>query len=495
MDVSAKAKKWTEVQGVIISLFEDNLELKIPEINKMIKHLEKSGKFSGKEGEVYTFTQEVEGNIEDIVLLGLGKEEDIDLEKIKVNLSKAYKKMKELKNDDIVVRMVETENLDVKEMAKAMTISLILSDYEFDKYKSDKKEEQKDVFVSISCAKLNNSMIDEVEEYIIEGKDIAEGVTIARNLVNEPANEMYPEVLADEAKILGNKFGFEVDIFGREKIEEFGMEAFISVAKGSSKEPKLIVMRYFGDKHNKKDVLGLVGKGLTYDSGGYSIKPTASMDTMKSDMGGAAAVIGAMAAIAKRNLRMNVIAVVAACENMISGNAYKPGDIIGSMAGKTIEVLNTDAEGRLTLADAVTYIIRKEKVNEVIEMATLTGAALVALGETTTAVITNDEELYKELEDVSKYTGEKVWKLPTFPEYRELIKSDIADIKNIGGRNAGTITAGLFIEEFVDDGVSFLHLDIAGTAWTDSAKPYKLKGGTGVPVNSIYELAKGRENL
>lgn len=494
MDVSAKAKKWTEVQGVIISLFEDNLELKTPEINKMINHLEKGGKFSGKEGEVYTFTQEVEGNIEDIVLLGLGKEEDINLEKIKVNFSKAYKKMKELKNDDIIVRMIETENLDVKEMAKAMTISLILSDYEFDKYKSD-KEEQKDVFVSISCAKLNDSMIDEVEEYIIEGKDIAEGVTIARNLVNEPANEMYPEVLADEAKILGNKFGFEVDIFGREKIEEFGMEAFISVAKGSSKEPKLIVMRYFGDKHNKKDVLGLVGKGLTYDSGGYSIKPTASMDTMKSDMGGAAAVIGAIATIAKRNLRMNVIAVVAACENMISGNAYKPGDIIGSMAGKTIEVLNTDAEGRLTLADAVTYIIRKEKVNEVIEMATLTGAALVALGETTTAVITNDEELYKELEGVSKYTGEKVWKLPTFPEYRELIKSEIADIKNIGGRNAGTITAGLFIEEFVDDGVSFLHLDIAGTAWTDSAKPYKLKGGTGVPVNSIYELAKGRETL
>lgn len=495
MDVSAKAKKWTEVQGVIISLFEDNLELKTPEINKMIKHLEKNGKFNGKEGEVYTFTQEVEGNIEDIVLLGLGKEEDINLEKIKVNLSKAYKKMKELKNDDIVVRMIDTENLDMKEMAKAMTISLILSDYEFNKYKSDKEEEQKDVFVSISCTKLNDSMIDEVEEYIIEGKDIAEGVTIARNLVNEPANEMYPEVLADEAKILGNKFGFKVDILGREKIEDLGMEAFISVAKGSSKEPKLIVMKYFGDKHHKDDVLGLVGKGLTYDSGGYSIKPTSSMDTMKSDMGGAAAVIGAMATIAKRNLRMNVIAVVAACENMISGNAYKPGDIIGSMSGKTIEVLNTDAEGRLTLADAVTYIIRKEKVNEVIEMATLTGAALVALGETTTAVITNDDELYKELEDVSKYTGEKVWKLPTFPEYRELIKSDIADIKNIGGRNAGTITAGLFIEEFVEDGVSFLHLDIAGTAWTDSAKPYKTKGGTGVPVNSIYELAKRRENL
>lgn len=215
---------------------------------------------------------------------------------------------------------------------------------------------------------------------------------------------------------------------------------------------------------------------------------------MKSDMGGAAAVIGAMSVIAKRKLKVNVIGVVAACENMISGKAYKPGDIISSMAGKTIEVLNTDAEGRLTLADAVTYITTKEKVNEVIEMSTLTGAALVALGETTTAAVTNDKDLYKEYKEVTEYTGEKVWELPSFPEYKELIKSDIADLKNIGGRNAGTITAGLFVGEFVEDGVAFLHLDIAGTAWTDSPMPYKAAGGTGVPVNSIYEFVKEREN-
>lgn len=494
MEISAKVQGVSESEGIIISLFEDNLELNIPKIDNMIRHLKKNDKFSGKDGEIYTFTQEIEGSIEDVVLLGLGKEKDVTLESIKVNLSKAYRKMKELKNNDITVKMIETENLDANEIAKAMTISLMLSDYEFNKYKSDKKD-KKDIFIYIACDTANNLVIDEIEDYIVEGKDIAQGIIIARNLVNEPANEMYPEILAEEAKLLGKKFGFEVEILGAEKILKLGMDAFLSVAKGSSKEPKLIVMKYFGDKHHKEDILGLVGKGLTYDSGGYSLKPTSGMDTMKSDMGGAAAVIGAISTIAKRNLRMNVIGVIAACENMISGRAYKPGDIIGSMSGKTIEVLNTDAEGRLTLADAVTYIVKKEKVNQVIEMSTLTGAALVALGETTTAAITNDDELYKELEDVSKYTGEKVWKLPTFPEYRELIKSDIADIKNIGGRNAGTITAGLFIEEFVDDGVSFLHLDIAGTAWTDSEKPYKQKGGTGVPVNTIYELAKKRENL
>ena len=252
-------------------------------------------------------------------------------------------------------------------------------------------------------------------------------------------------------------------------------------------------MRHFGNEDNKEEILGLVGKGLTYDSGGYSIKPTNGMDTMKSDMGGAAAVIGAMSIIAKRNLKINVVAVVAACENLINGSAYKPGEIIGSMAGKTIEVLNTDAEGRLTLADAMHYVIENEKATEVIDVATLTGAALVALGETTTAVVTNNSEFYQELKEASEYTGEKVWQLPAFDDYRKLIKSDIADLKNIGGRFAGTITAGLFIEEFVQN-KPWLHLDIAGTAWTSSKSEYGIKGGTGAPVSTLYELAKKKQS-
>ncbi|MGL4875060.1 MAG: leucyl aminopeptidase, partial [Clostridium sp.] len=290
----------------------------------------------------------------------------------------------------------------------------------------------------------------------------------------------------------GKDYGFEVEVFEKDKIEEFGMEAFLAVAKGSKKKPRLIVMRYFGDANNREKTIGLVGKGLTFDTGGYSLKPSASMDTMKSDMGGAAAVAGAMALIAKRKLKVNVISVIAACENAISGNAYKPGDIIGSMKGTTIEVLNTDAEGRLTLVDAVTYIQEKENVKEVIDLATLTGAALVALGDTTSAILSNNDEFFKELEEASLRTGEKLWRLPTFDEYRELIKSDIADLKNIGGRYAGTITAGLFIEKFINEGNSWIHMDIAGTAWTDSPKPYKAKGGTGIPVNTLYEMVKER---
>jgi leucyl aminopeptidase len=267
------------------------------------------------------------------------------------------------------------------------------------------------------------------------------------------------------------------------------MDAFLAVAKCSKHSPKFIVMRYFGNKENEKDIFGLVGKGLTYDSGGYSIKPTNSMLDMKTDMAGAASVIGAMCAVAGNNLNINVVAVVATCENMISHKAYKPGDIINSMAGKTIEVLNTDAEGRLTLADAVHYIIEKENATKIIDIATLTGAALVALGTVTTAVLSNNDKFYLELENASKITGEKVWRLPMFDEYKQEIKGTLGDLKNSGGRYAGTITAGLFIGEFVQN-KPWIHMDIAGTATSSKDEGYLAKGATGVGVRTLYYMAK-----
>ncbi len=237
------------------------------------------------------------------------------------------------------------------------------------------------------------------------------------------------------------------------------------------------------------EIIGLVGKGLTYDTGGLSLKPSTSMDTMKSDMGGAATVIGAMAAIAKCGIKKNVIAVIAACENSIGGNAYRPGDIIGSMAGKTIEVLNTDAEGRLTLVDAVHYIINNEKVSNVIDVATLTGAALVALGTTTTAALSNNEELYNKIDIAAKLSDERLWRLPNFPEYGKLIESKIADLKNTGGRYAGTITAGMFIEKFVGD-TPWIHLDIAGSSWADAPYDFYTLGGTGQMVKTLFNFVK-----
>ena len=489
MNINYRQLTCSTAEALVIYLLEGKLQVKNEVLYKNIKFAEDKELFTGKNGEVYTFTKEASDIIQTVVLVGLGKEEDLNLNKIREATGRGIKKIASLGLKNIFLRVPHTEKISLEELIKAMATSSKLANYTFNKYKTDIKSKE-ELNISISRCGIKEAT-KEIEDAINEGIEIANGIITARNLVNEPSNIIYPETLAEEVIKAGSKNGFEVEIKGIEEIKALNMEAFYNVAKGSSKEPKLIVMRYFGDKNNKENILGLVGKGLTYDSGGYSIKPTTGMVDMKSDMGGAASVIGAMSIIAKRKLNINVIAVIAACENLISGDAYKPGEIIGSMAGKTIEINNTDAEGRLTLIDAVHYIISKENVNEVIDLATLTGAALVALGETTTAVVTNNDEFYNELKEASEYTGDKIWQLPAFDEYKKLIKSDIADLKNSAGRFAGTITAGLFIGEFVQD-KPWLHLDIAGTAWASSNSNLSVKGGTGALVHTLYELAKKR---
>ena len=488
MTVSYKGFKCSERDVKAFYLFEDNIIVSNEEINKNIALANDRKLFSGKEGELYTFNINLNDSIKTIFVVGLGKEENFNLDKLRNITGKVIKKASELKLNSVFLRLPKTDLFNIENLVKNAIVSSYLANYTFNKYKTSIKEAT-DLEVSVGVCGVESSK--EIEEVIEEAKIIAESILIARDLVNEPSNVIYPETLAQKAEEIGQESGFEVEVSGLDRIKELKMEAFYNVAKGSVKEPKLIVMRYFGDSSNKENILGLVGKGLTYDSGGYSIKPTDGMLDMKSDMGGAASVIGAMSIIAKRKLNINVVAVVAACENLISGDAYKPGEVIGTMAGKTIEVVNTDAEGRLTLVDAVHYIITEEKVKEVIDLATLTGAALVALGDTTTAVVTNNDKFYEELKSVSEYTGEKMWQLPAFDEYKELIKSDIADLKNSGGRYAGTITAGLFIEAFVQD-KPWLHLDIAGTAWSSKNSNLGVKGGTGAPVHTLYELAKRR---
>jgi leucyl aminopeptidase len=458
-------------------------------LNKIYKHFKESNKFKGNAGEIRVAINATASGVQDIVFIGLGSKDELTTEIIRSSFGKAIKKAIELKAKKISLNMISSEKLSVEEIIKSMIEGIGFGEYKFDKYKTEANENL-EIELSIGIDESENP--NSIHEYIDEASILVETTKLARDLVNEPANILYPETLAEKVINSGSKYGFQVEVFEEAKINELGMEAFLSVAKGSEKPPRLIVMRYFGDESKRDDILGLVGKGVTYDSGGYSIKPTSSMDTMKSDMGGAATVIGAISSIAKKKLKINVIGVIAACENLISGNAYKPGDIIGSMAGKYIEVLNTDAEGRLTLIDAVHYIIEKEKVNKVIDVATLTGAALVALGVTTTAVISNNDEFYKDLESASFKSDEKVWRLPNSDDYKKLIKSDIADLKNTGGRHAGTITAGLFIGEFVQN-KPWLHLDIAGTAWTEKETSYYSKGGTGVGVRTLYYLAKNND--
>lgn len=477
MNISIRDIELNNLQGKIVPVYEDQ-----PYNCEQVENIKAGELFKGKIGECFYYTTP---EMKYIILVGLGKYEELKIESFKNAIAKGAKKARELKLNDYSVEFISAAHMCPGTICKSIVQALRLSTYTFDKYKTDgdKKTYTPNVYlVNAPVDKLDrlNTKLEEINQVI-------NGVIEARNLVNEPANVIYPETLAERVSVLGKENGFEVEIFDEKQIQELGMKAFYEVGKGSEKLPRLIVMRYMGDSENE-EIFGLVGKGLTFDTGGYSLKPTASMDTMKSDMAGAAAVIGTMCAVAQNKLKANVVAVVAACENAISGGSYKPGDIIGSMAGKTIEILNTDAEGRLTLVDAITYIIEKEKASKVVDVATLTGAALVALGTTTTAVISNNDEFYNELLEEAEKTGEKFWKLPDYDDYKKLIKSDIADLKNVGGRNAGTITAGLFIGEFVE-GKPWLHLDIAGTSWADSSlNEYAGKGATGVPVYTLYSM-------
>ena len=473
---------------IIVPLFEDNLNFRDEEINRKLKRLERRELFDGNFGEILNITG-VKDEIQNVIFLGLGEDEKLNKERLRRVFGKVQKYIESLKGKKIFIEFVKSKNISIEDSVRAMIEGLSLSNYKFNKYKSDREKiDETDVSITIGGHNLEHKDYSDIVE---ESKILVETVFNARDLVNEPSNVIYPETLAEEAVKFSKRYGFEIEIINHKKIEELQMNSFLAVGKSSIHKPKVIVMRYFGDKDNLDQKLGLIGKGLTYDSGGYSLKPSNSMVDMKSDMGGAATVIGAISAIAKRKLKINVVAVVAACENVIGNEAYKPGDIISSMAGKNIEILNTDAEGRLTMIDAVTYAIREEHITEIIDVATLTGAALVALGNDVTAVVTNNDSFYKELEKAFISTGEKMWNLPNFDDYKTLIKSDIADLKNTGGRYGGTITAGLFVGEFVEN-KPWLHLDIAGPAYITVPWDYCPKGGTGAGVRTLYELAKNR---
>lgn len=488
MKVLINGIKLDEADAVVVPVFVESEKSPLDSLEAIFKQLKASDRIKGEESEIVTSNQ-INGSLyQNLIFVGFGKKEALNSEKIRIALSKVLKKLRELKAEKIYIQFTESDGFCTGKIVKAMVEGLNFGDYSFDKYKTDKKEKSE---LEISIAGVPEEKLDKVAEYVEEASILSETTLLARDLVNEPANALYPQTFAMMAANFGKRYGFEVKVFDEKQIDDLGMKALLSVAKASNNPPRLIVMRYFGD-NDSKEILGLVGKGLTYDSGGYSIKTNDGMLTMKSDMGGGASVLGAISAIAKRKIKVNVVAVIAACENLISGGAYKPGDIIGSMGGKTIEIMSTDAEGRLTLADAVHYIISEEKATKVVDLATLTGAAVGALGSVTTAVVTNDDNFYKELEAASEKSGEKMWKLPSFDEYKKLIKSDIADLKNTGGKYAGAITAGLFVGEFVQN-KPWLHLDIAGTAWSDNEKDYFSKGGTGVGVRTLYYLAKGNK--
>jgi leucyl aminopeptidase len=328
-----------------------------------------------------------------------------------------------------------------------------------------------------------------LERGIAAGVAIAEGHGLARTLGMMPGNLCTPDVLADTARGIASRHGLAVTVLGRAEMEALGMGSFLCVAQGTPQEPRLIALEYKGGAKGAAPVV-LVGKGLCFDSGGISIKPAQGMEWMKFDMCGAAGVLGALEAIARLKLGVNVVGLVGSTTNMPSGTAFKPGDVVKSMSGKFIEIINTDAEGRLVLADVLSYA-RRYKPAAVIDAATLTGACVVALGHTATGVLGNDAALVKEVIGAGGRAGEPGWELPMWDDYKELIKSDVADVKNSGGRPAGTITAALFLKEFADE-YPWVHLDVAGTAYTEADLGTVPRGPTGVPVGTFVEFARGR---
>lgn len=370
--------------------------------------------------------------------------------------------------------------LDLGKSAQAAVEGVLLGLFEPDMYKTENKEERRiDELVLVSAAAGSEK---ELANGVERGRIIGEAVNLARELSNEPSSTLTPTELAERAKETASKFGLDIDTLDEARMKDLGMGALLGVARGSDEPAKLVVLRYTGDEADQR-VVAIVGKGITFDSGGISIKPAEGMEKMKYDMSGAAATLAAMRAIAQLKPRVNVIGLMPTTENMPSGRAYKPGDVLRAMSGKTIEVINTDAEGRLILADAISYA-RKLGATRIIDLATLTGAVSIALGTVNVAILGNNQAFTNEIRDAAKEVGERFWELPMDDEYRDMIKSDIADIKNSGGRNAGTITAAYFLREFAED-TPWVHLDIAGTAWENDRKPYAAKGPTGVAIRTL----------
>src|SRR5216684_2771395 len=364
-----------------------------------------------------------------------------------------------------------------EDAVKAIVEGAFVGNFDPDYYKSDRKDQKIDALTVVTRgdqAKLQQA--------------IGESQNFTRDLVNEPSNRMTPTILADRAKKMAAEVGLKCEVYGADKIKELKMGAFWSVAQGSDEPPALIVLRYEPAGAPEKPVLGLVGKGVTFDTGGISIKPADGMEKMKYDMAGGATMIGAMRAIALLKPKVKITAVICATENMPSGKAQKPGDVQIAMSGKSIEIINTDAEGRLVLADGL-YYARQLGCTHLIDAATLTGACVVALGYVNAGVFANDDMMYERFSKALEKAGEKMWRLPLDEEYKESIRSNIADIVNSGGRWGGAITAAMFLKEFAED-TPWIHLDIAGTAWMEDHKAWIAKGPSGIAVRALVEFAK-----
>ncbi|WP_135079070.1 leucyl aminopeptidase [Terasakiella sp. SH-1] len=449
----------------------------------------KVAKFKGKLGEMVSLLSPAGTKLERVLLIGAGKEKKIDLlaaEKLGGTIYMALAG-KQPRTVTIAHDAIEEAQGRVWEQAAHLAFGALLRSFRFDKYRTKEESDQKP---SIRALKIMTPSGGRARKAFDELSRVADGIFLTRNLVSEPANVLYPESFAQICTEL-SELGVEVDVLGEADMKKLKMGALLGVGQGSERESKLVTMRWNGlqgrGRKAQATQIAFVGKGVTFDSGGISIKPSGGMEDMKWDMGGAGTVAGLMKALAGRKAEINAVGVIGLVENMPDGKAQRPGDVVTSMSGQTIEVINTDAEGRLVLADALTYTQQNFEPKTMINLATLTGAMLVSLGQERAGVFANDEELADQLKVCGDDTGEKVWPFPMDAAYDELLKSQIADMKNTGGRYGGSISAAKFLQRFVTD-TKWAHIDIAGMAWSNKDRPTIPKGGTGYGVRLLDRL-------
>jgi len=450
-----------------------------PDFDPIIREITESNEFRAKDGTISIVHNNVGSGIKRALLLGMGDKKNLDPEKTRNLTGKVVIKAKELGISEFV--LIPFKNMD-KEHLSAMVEGIKLSDYSFNNYKRDEdRNDLNQVRILIINDMKNNQKI--IQHSVV----VSDAVLYTRDISNLPPNDCSPKDLVTFSKKLSENQKVKVRVIEEDDMKSYGLEGILAVGKGSASSPKLIVLEYPGSTKNRPIVI--VGKAVTFDTGGISIKPSEKMEEMKFDKCGGCNVLGIIKAVSDLGVDTNVIGIIPAVENMPSGTSYRPGDIIKMYNRKTVEVLNTDAEGRIILGDALSFAVKTFAPKAIIDMATLTGAAIIALGTNVAALVGNDDDLVTKILEYSNQTGEKIWQLPLFEEYKEQLKSSNADMKNIGGRSAGAITAAAFLSNFVED-TPWVHLDIAGTAWTQEGtkeKSYNPKGATGFGIRTIVK--------
>ncbi len=481
-----------EAGAIIVNLFEgmEHLDGDVARLDNIldgaISQLISQGEIRGKLNEVTTIHSLGKLAAARVVVVGLGNKQELSLDRVRGAVAETCRQLQPKKVDTMatIAQGAGIADISLEKAAQAVTEGAILGVYSFRKHMT--REAESGEIKELTIVEADEAKLPNLEQGCHKGRVLAEATNLARDMVNEPANFMTPSHMAEMAAKLAETHQLELSVLEREQMLELGMGGLLGVAQGSRQPPKFIVLRYKG-RDSDEVGLALVGKGITFDSGGISIKPSEKMEEMKGDMAGGASVMAAITAIAQLKPRINVAAIVPATENLPSGDALKPGDVVTAMNGKTIEIISTDAEGRLILADALAYA-GKLGAKSVVDVATLTGAMRVALGDIYSGAFGNSQQLMDRVIAAGAEAGELIWQMPMHEGYKEQVKSDVADIKNVGGKFAGAVTAAQFLVEFVGD-APWVHLDIAGTSLSEKDQNYRIKGATGVPVRTLVNLA------